>query len=73
MLGWRTLWRLWRGRLSVAEAEAAVSRLLGLSARAVVTEHAELGADVDHVADLEAMGHYLERQIRHRDTETQRT
>jgi molybdopterin-guanine dinucleotide biosynthesis protein A len=72
MLGWRTLWRLWRGRLSVEEAEAAVSRLLGIQARAVVTDHAELGADVDHVADLEAMGAYLERRIQHGDTETQR-
>src|SRR5204863_2136106 len=37
MVGWRTLWRLWRGRLSLADAEAAISRLLGLTARAFVT------------------------------------
>ena len=60
MVGWRALWRLWRGRLSMAEAEEAISRLMGLRARAVVTEHAELGADVDHVEDLQAMERFLE-------------
>jgi CTP:molybdopterin cytidylyltransferase MocA len=60
MIGWRVLWRLWRGRLTLAEAEAAISRLMGGSIRAVITEHAELGADVDHVTDLEAMAKYLE-------------
>jgi CTP:molybdopterin cytidylyltransferase MocA len=66
MVGWLTLWRLWRGRLSLADAEAAISRLLGCRARAVITDHAELGADVDHVADLAAMAAYLERRIQHR-------
>jgi hypothetical protein len=69
MLGWGTLWRLWRGRLSLADAEAAISRLLGCQARAVITEHPELGADVDHVADLKAMERYLE-QCRSRPTQS---
>jgi CMP-2-keto-3-deoxyoctulosonic acid synthetase len=61
--GWRTLWRLWRGTITLAEAEAAISRLLGGSSiRAVVTEHAELGADVDQAADLEAMARFLEQR-----------
>ena len=41
MVGWGVLWRLLWRRLSVAEAEAAVSRLLGASIRAVVTDDAE--------------------------------
>ena len=62
MLGWGTLWRLLWRRLTLAEAEAAVARLMGLSVRALVTEHAEIGADVDRAADLEAMSRYLESQ-----------
>jgi hypothetical protein len=60
MLGWGVLWRLLWRRLSVDDAAAAVSRLLGVRSQAVVTEHAELGADVDDVADLQAMERYLE-------------
>lgn len=59
-LGWGTLWRLLLRRLSLADAEAAVSRLLGLRARAIVTEHAELGADIDRAAELDAMTRYLQ-------------
>ena len=62
MVGWGVLWRLWRGRLTLAEAEAALTRVFGASVRAVVTEHAELGADVDRAADLEAMGQHLEQR-----------
>jgi hypothetical protein len=67
MIGWGILWRLWRGRLTVAEVEAALSRLLGASARAVVTEHAELGADLDQAGDLEAMSRHLSSHSRHDD------
>jgi molybdopterin-guanine dinucleotide biosynthesis protein A len=65
MLGWGTLWRLLWRRLSVSDAAAAVSRLLGVRSAAVITEHAELGADVDHAADLLAMERYLEGRIHH--------
>jgi GTP:adenosylcobinamide-phosphate guanylyltransferase len=70
MLGWSALWRLLWGRLSIADAEAAVSRLLGVRSRAVITDHAELGADVDQVSDLAAMSAYLqerEENARHGD------
>jgi len=69
---WGTLWRLLWRRLSVSDAAAAVSRLLGGRAQAVVTEYAELGADVDHAADLQAMGSYLEGRIHAGDPETRR-
>jgi GTP:adenosylcobinamide-phosphate guanylyltransferase len=72
MLGWGVLWRLLWRRLSVDDAAAAVSRLLGVRSQAVVTEHAELGADVDHVADLQAMERYLEGRIHPGDSETRR-
>ena len=65
MLGWGVLWRLLCRRLSVADAAAAVSRLLGVRSQAVITEHAELGADVDHVSDLETMARFLEGRIHH--------
>jgi hypothetical protein len=52
---------LWR-RLTLAEAEAAVARLMGMSVRALVTEHAEVGADVDRAADLEAMARCLDNR-----------
>jgi GTP:adenosylcobinamide-phosphate guanylyltransferase len=64
MLGWGILLRLLLRRLSLVDAEAAVSRLLGLRARALVTEHAELGADVDRASDLEGMTRHLEASTR---------
>lgn len=52
LLGPRTLWRLLVRTLSIAEAEARISKALGGPARGIVTEYAELGADVDHPEDL---------------------
>jgi GTP:adenosylcobinamide-phosphate guanylyltransferase len=62
IVGWGVLLRVLFRRLSLADAEAALSRLMGGNARAIVTEHAELGADIDRVADLEAMSRYLEER-----------
>jgi molybdopterin-guanine dinucleotide biosynthesis protein A len=62
LLGWGVLLRLLLRRLSLVDAEAAVSRLLGLRARALVTEHAELGADLDRAEDLEGMTRHLQRR-----------
>ena len=59
LLGVRTLWRFVRGRLTVAEVEARVGRMLGIKGRAVVTPHVEIGIDVDKPADLLLARRYL--------------
>jgi 2-phospho-L-lactate guanylyltransferase (CobY/MobA/RfbA family) len=63
-LGWGVLWRLLWRRLTLAEAEAAVARTMGITVRALVTDHAEIGADVDRAADLDAMSRYLQDHSR---------
>ena len=68
MLGWGILFRLLLRRLSLADIEAAVSRLIGMRARAIVTDHAELGADIDRAAELEGMGRYLADRASPRST-----
>jgi molybdopterin-guanine dinucleotide biosynthesis protein A len=52
-IGLGTLVRLLLGRLSLAEAERRVTRAMGLTGRAVLVKHAELGMDVDKPFQLE--------------------
>lgn len=52
LLGPGALWRFLWGRLTVAEAERQVGRILGIKGRAVVTPYPEIGIDVDKPADL---------------------
>lgn len=52
LIGPGVLVRLVTGRLTVAELEARVSTLLGVSARALITPHAAVGNDVDGEGDL---------------------
>jgi len=52
--------RLIPGLLSIAHAEAAVGRVLGVRTRAVVSAFAELGADVDKPEDLDAARRWAE-------------
>jgi len=52
-IGLGTLLRLVLGRLSLAEAETRVTRAMGLTGRAVLVRHAELGMDVDKPFQLE--------------------
>ncbi len=60
MLGWGLTGRLLLSQMvsprfvSVPLLEAGVSRLLGCSARAVVTEYAEIGTDIDKPEDVAA-------------------
>ena len=48
--------------LSIAHAEAAVGRVLGVKTRAVVSQFAELGADVDKPEDLYAARRWAETE-----------
>ena len=61
LFGLGTLWRFVRGRLTVAEMEARVGRMLGIRGRAVVTPHVEIGIDVDQPADLALARRHLAR------------
>lgn len=55
LVGYDTLFLLLLGRLSLDEAAAAVSRRLGIRARAILCPYAELGMDVDKPFQLEIM------------------
>src|SRR5262249_14191051 len=50
--GPRILWRLFCRTVTIAEAEARISKLLGCRCRAIITPYAEIGADVDDPGDL---------------------
>lgn len=52
LLGWGFLWRLLRHTLTVAEAEARVSHLLGTQARGIETPYADVGFNVDAPDEL---------------------
>jgi GTP:adenosylcobinamide-phosphate guanylyltransferase len=52
-IGWVTLLKLLLRRLSIAEAEERVCKAMGLTGRAVLVAHAELGMDVDKPFQLE--------------------
>ncbi len=45
--GWSIVMKLASGRLSIAEMEAKVTELLGITARAIISPHPELALDVD--------------------------
>ena len=59
LIGPGVLVRLLTGRLTVRGLEEAVSRLLGVEARAITTPHAAVGTDVDKPADLALAEAYL--------------
>ncbi|WP_261664712.1 NTP transferase domain-containing protein [Deinococcus sp. Marseille-Q6407] len=52
LIGPGVLLRLLTGQLTVRRLEEAVSRLLGVEARAIITPHAAVGTDVDKDSDL---------------------
>lgn len=58
-LGWGFIFKLILHQLSVEAAEKQTSRLLGLNCKAIVTEHAEIGMDIDKPADWTAIGSML--------------
>lgn len=53
ILGFMFLVKLLLRRLTIAEVESKCSAILELNCKALVTEHAELGVDVDKESDLE--------------------
>lgn len=59
LLGIGFLIRLISGRLTIAQAEARFSRLLNISAHAIITPYPEVGNDVDKPSDVEMVQRYL--------------
>jgi molybdopterin-guanine dinucleotide biosynthesis protein A len=53
LFGWDMLARFAIGRLSIAQAEARASRILGAPVRALVSPFPETGVNVDRVGDVE--------------------
>jgi GTP:adenosylcobinamide-phosphate guanylyltransferase len=60
MFGIGTILKLLLGTLSIPELEGAVSRILGVPARALVSTYAGIGFDVDKLEDLEVVLKHLE-------------
>lgn len=52
LFGWRILWRYALRRLTIAQAEARASYVVGAKVRAVITPYAEIGINVDRVSDI---------------------
>ncbi|WP_324716322.1 NTP transferase domain-containing protein [Carboxydochorda subterranea] len=59
LLGLRAVVRFMLGRLTVAEAERRVGRMLDIRGKAVATPYAEIGIDVDKPSDLELARRFL--------------
>ncbi len=62
MFGLGALFKLAIGRLSITELEQTVSRILGVPAKALITDFAEIGFDVDKPADLAIVLEHLGRR-----------
>lgn len=65
LFGWSVVMKFASGRLSIAEMQARVTEILGITARAVISPHPELALDVDvgKPENLEIIRHALEAPI----------
>ncbi len=52
LFGWRVLWRFAVRQLSISQAEARASYVIGAKVRAIVSPYAEIGINVDRVSDI---------------------
>lgn len=59
MLGWKYIWKLVTGRLTIAEVEKRVSAALQFKAVGVISPYPEVGIDVDKPSDLELANRVL--------------
>ncbi|RKD30916.1 nucleotidyltransferase family protein [Thermohalobacter berrensis] len=59
VLGLGLLIKLITGRLSIGNVEKRVENILGLKPKAIITQYAEIGNDVDKPEDLEMAKKYL--------------
>lgn len=63
VLGLPFLIKLATGRLSIEEVENRVSKLLNIRGKAIITEYAEIGTDIDKPEDIEIIEKFLERVL----------
>jgi len=54
LIGGRNVLKFLAGRLAIEDIEKSASRLMDVTCRLIVTDHAELGTDVDRPSDLAA-------------------
>lgn len=55
ILGWSTVARMLTGQLTIPYLEAVASRLINAPVRAIISNHAEIGFDIDKADDLAAV------------------
>ncbi len=60
-LGWIFLFKLLRKKLSIGGLEDRVSKLLGISVKAIISNYPQLGTDVDKDSDIEIAELYLKK------------
>ncbi len=63
LFGPTVIFKFLRGTLSILELENRVSHILGVNAQALITEHAEIGFDVDKPEDLAVVRRILEPKL----------
>lgn len=63
LLGFSFIVKFIMKRLSLPEVEQKVSRLLQIKGRAVITNYAEIGADVDKPSDYHIINQFLARKL----------
>lgn len=59
MLGWSFTMKFLLGRLTIPKVEERVSNMLGIDARAVISDYPEIGNDVDKPSDVEMAENYI--------------
>jgi hypothetical protein len=52
LFGWRILWRYALRQLTIAQAQARASYVIGAPVRAIVSPYAEIGINVDRLSDI---------------------
>lgn len=61
MLGWRYLWKLLWGRLTIAEIEQRVTAIFAIKAVGVISPYPEVGIDVDKPSDFRLASEVLSK------------
>lgn len=62
-LGWSFIAKALLRLLTITEAERRFSEIMGMTGKAIVTNYAEIGMDIDKPADLQLAKQYLTKQI----------
>lgn len=59
MLGWSFTMKFLLGRLTIPKVEERVSNMLGIDAKAIISDYPEIGNDVDKLSDVEMAENYI--------------